>query len=110
MGACLAGAKDLGTESGSRGTNARNPRYERSLLFQASAAAEGCLGGFRSEGGLARSAVLAHDVVQVATVAAARGQLCSIVKHHEVLAPEERFDGLDPVDVHDGGPVDPAEL
>src|SRR5215208_5284782 len=50
-----------------------------------------------------------HEGVQVAAVAATRSQLRSIVKHHQVLAAEERFDGPYTVDVHDGRAVDSAE-
>src|SRR5687767_5823391 len=55
------------------------------------------------------SALLSHDGVQAAAITAARSQLRPVVKHYQVLATDERFDGLDPVDVHDGGAVNPAE-
>jgi hypothetical protein len=51
---------------------------------------------------LPTSAFPSHERVEVVPVAAARRQLRAIVKHYKVLAAEERFHGLNAIDVHDG--------
>ena len=53
---------------------------------------------------------MSHERHQISAISPPRRQLHTVMQHNDVLAMNQRFEGLNAVDIHDGGSVNTREL